>query len=184
MVAPEIVIVQWFEILVHGNDTGSGGVERDRFYRVALHRGILQSSARCLHQRAHVVRVTLGSVVGIVLLTDQRIVRRSAAQSPARAVENRHSYTKRSEIYASDNTHSRSLRMLIHAPTQVACGRLIHGWRYLCEIGRDMMLKATFANIAQQLLQLGDSNHARAAESIERIVREFTFPDVPANRPG
>ena len=49
------------------------------------------------------------------------------------------------------------------------------------KIRRYMVLKSVFANVVQQLLQLGNFDHARTAESLQRIVRKSAFANVAAN---
>ena len=74
--------------------------------------------------------------------------------------------------------------MLKHAPTQVARGSFVHGRRYLRQVGRDVMLKAALANIPQEFLQLWNADHSGTAERIQRVISEFAFADVAADRPG
>src|SRR3984885_6333889 len=44
-----------------------------------------------------------------------------------------------------------------------------------------MMLEPLLADVAQQLLQLGDVGHASAAEGFERITGELAFSDITAD---
>src|ERR1700724_2221320 len=44
------------------------------------------------------------------------------------------------------------------------------------------MLEAALADVAQQVLQLRNPDHAGAAERLQRIVGELTFPDVAVDR--
>ena len=107
MVAPKVIVVQRFEILIHWDDAGTGGIERDGFDRVALDARVHEGAVHGLGQRTHVVRVTLGGMVWIFFLADQRIFRCSGAQPAASAVENRHTNAERSEIDSRDNAHIR-----------------------------------------------------------------------------
>ena len=67
MVAPEVVIVERFEMLVHRDHARTGGVERNRFDLLARDAGRRQRLARGLRQRPHVVGVALRGVVRIFL---------------------------------------------------------------------------------------------------------------------
>src|SRR5580658_10049177 len=105
MIAPEIIVVQRLQIIVHRDDAGTGGVERDGFDRLALYSSGGDGPAHGFGQGPHMVRVTLRGVVRIFLFADQRIIRRSRAEAPARAVEYRYAYAERSEIDTGDNAH-------------------------------------------------------------------------------
>ena len=49
------------------------------------------------------------------------------------------------------------------------------------EVGGDVVLEAVLADVAEQLLQARDFDHAGAAESFERIVGERALADVAAD---
>ena len=66
------------------------------------------------------------------------------------------------------------------APAQVARGASCTAARRR-QVGRDVVLEAVFADVAQQALQVGDADYAGAAEGVERIVGEFAFADVAAD---
>src|ERR1035437_6948553 len=72
--------------------------------------------------------------------------------------------------------------MLINAPTQIPRSSLAHRRRHRRQVSRYMVLEAALADVAKQLLQLGDAHHAGAAKSLERIVGELAFPHVALNR--
>ena len=44
-----------------------------------------------------------------------------------------------------------------------------------------MMLEAVAADVAHELLQLGDMGHRPVAEGVQRVVRQLALADVGAN---
>ena len=70
--------------------------------------------------------------------------------------------------------------MMMAFPAQVP-RRLMHGFRNIAEVGRHVVLKALATNVLQQLLQLRNFRHARAAKSFQRIVGEFTLACIAAH---
>src|ERR1700722_4432684 len=71
--------------------------------------------------------------------------------------------------------------VVVHAPTQIARGRLVYRTTHLREISRDMMLEALLTDQSQQLLQPWNPGHACAAKSLQRIVSKLPLPHVSAN---
>ena len=69
------------EMRIDGDHAGAGGVERDGLDGAAVDAGVLDGAVRGGGQRAHVIGVALGGVVGIFLLAEQRVVGCSGAET-------------------------------------------------------------------------------------------------------
>ena len=74
----------------------------------------------------------------------------------------------------------KSLFVPVHRPAEVFAGGLVDGGGGGGEVGGDVVLEAVLADVAQQLLHVGDLDHAGAAEGVERIVGEGALADVAA----
>ena len=109
MVAPEIVVVERLELVIDRDDARPGRVDGDRLDRAPRHARLGERLARRLGERVHVVRVALGSVVGIVLGAVQRILRRPRPDPPARAIDEGDADREGAEIDACDDGHERFL---------------------------------------------------------------------------
>src|ERR1035441_3713389 len=68
--------------------------------------------------------------------------------------------------------------MLMYLPSEVPRGCLPDRRRHRGHVGSHVVLEATLTNEAQQALQIGDFDHAGAAEGGEWVVGEAAFADV------
>ena len=106
MVAPQVVVVDRLQVRVDGDDARSGGVERDGFDSVPVDRRAADGVVHRLGQRRHVVGVTLGGVVGIVLLAQKRICAGPRAQTAFGAIEDGYADAQRPEVDTGNDTHN------------------------------------------------------------------------------
>src|SRR6185312_8725271 len=74
--------------------------------------------------------------------------------------------------------------VVVHFPAEVADGGFVHRVCGLGEVGGDMMLESSFADVAQKLLHFGNADDAGSAEGFERVLGKLAFPDVAANFSG
>jgi hypothetical protein len=71
--------------------------------------------------------------------------------------------------------------MEVHVPAKIIAGGFIYRASALRKVGGNAVLKAFFADEAQQLLHLWNFNHARAAESFQWIIGETAFANIAAH---
>ena len=81
VIAPQIVVVQWLHALSYRHNTRSGGVKRNRRDRSPIDSCAFDRFPHSDRQSTHMVGVTLGRVVGIVLFSMERILRGTGAES-------------------------------------------------------------------------------------------------------
>ena len=105
VIAPEVVVVERFEVGVDGNYARSGSVKSDSFNLRAVDFGLGDGFARGLGESVHLVRVGLGCVVGVFAFAFERILGRGGAEASTLAVEQRDAHAEGSEIYACDDGH-------------------------------------------------------------------------------
>src|SRR6185312_3033975 len=74
--------------------------------------------------------------------------------------------------------------VVVHFPAEVADGGFVHRARGLGEVGGDMMLESSFADVAQELLHFGNADDAGSAEGFERVLGEFALTYVAADFAG
>src|SRR5258707_51303 len=74
MIAPQVIIVDWFELFVNRNHAGPSSVESDGFDCPALDCRILDGLPHGLGKRSHVIGVALRGVVRIFPLAMQWIL--------------------------------------------------------------------------------------------------------------
>ncbi len=80
-----------------------GGVEGDRQNIVPVHAGRLDGEPRGLGQRIHVRGMGLRGKIRILPVAEDGILRYPMTDRPARAVDDRHTDTLRSKVYAGNN---------------------------------------------------------------------------------
>jgi hypothetical protein len=105
MVAPEVVLVEWLEVFVDGDDAGAGGVEGDGDDAFAGHAGLFKNGTSGADEGLHLVVVGLGSEVRIFALAVERILGRCSADGALLAMDESDADTEGSEIDASDDGH-------------------------------------------------------------------------------
>jgi len=66
----------------------------------------------------------------------------------------------------------------VHGPVEVFGGGFVDRGGGGGEAGGDVVLEAVLADVAEELLHVGDLDHAGAAEGVERFVGEGAFADV------
>ena len=72
----------------------------------------------------------------------------------------------------------------VHLPAEVLAGGLVDGGGGVGEVGGDVVLEAVFADVAEEVLHVGDLDDAGAAEGVEGIVGEGALADVAADLAG
>src|SRR5262249_28458233 len=125
----------------------------------------------------------LRSEIGILAPAMERIFAYGRGQQTALAIHYGSTHAERPEIKADDSSHSllAALRgMPIHLPTEVVGSGFVHRSRHLGHVGSDMVLESLAANVLQQILQVRNLGHARAAKGLQRIISESSFTDVSA----
>ena len=61
--------------------------------------------------------------------------------------------------------------MIVHVPAQVFRQGLVDSISHQRQIDGDMVLLAVLADVAEQLLEVGNLHHAVAAKGIDRVIR-------------
>src|SRR5580765_5529915 len=69
----------------------------------------------------------------------------------------------------------------VHVPAEISGGGFVDGRRNCRQVGGDVMLEALLADVVQQGLHLWNLDHARATESVQRIVRKPSLAHVAAH---
>jgi hypothetical protein len=105
VIAPEVVVVEWLQVGIDGDDAGAGGVERDGGEVVAVDVVFCEDAARGFDEGAHLVGVGLGSVVGVVAFAGEGVFGGGCAEASADAVEECYSNAEGAEINSCDNCH-------------------------------------------------------------------------------
>lgn len=72
----------------------------------------------------------------------------------------------------------------VGGPVEVLGGGLVDGGGGGGEAGGDVVLEAVLADVAEELLHVGDLDDARAAEGVERVVGECSLADVALDLAG
>ena len=115
VIAPEVVVVDGLEVRVDGDDAGAGGVECDGGDVPAVDLVLFEDATRGFDERAHLVGVGLGGVVGVVALTGEGIVGGGCAEASADAVEERYTNAEGSEVDSCNGCHEvASLKLQSH----------------------------------------------------------------------
>ncbi len=73
---------------IHRDHTGTGGIDRYRLDRIAFDSGTRKRRVHRFRQRPQVLGVTLGGMIRIVALADQRVFRGARAQPAVRTIKN------------------------------------------------------------------------------------------------
>src|ERR1700691_5279003 len=76
------------------------------------------------------------------------------------------------------------LRVLMHLPSEVVGGSLVDRAGNGGEVGSHVMLEAVLADVAKELLHVGDFDDAGSAEGVEGIVGESALADVAGDAAG
>jgi len=74
--------------------------------------------------------------------------------------------------------------MPVHGPVEVFGGGFVDRGGGGGEAGGDVVLEAVLADVAEELLHVGDLDHAGAAEGVERVVGEGALADVAGEMPS
>ncbi len=80
MIAPQVIVVQRLQRVVHHHHAGTGRIQRHRQHIFAPHARLLQHASRGLYQRVHLVGVRLGREVRIFPPPMKRILRNRGSQ--------------------------------------------------------------------------------------------------------
>ena len=72
----------------------------------------------------------------------------------------------------------------MHLPAEVVGGGFIDGAGDCGEVGSNVMLEAVLADVAEELLHVGDFDDTCAAEGVERVVGEGAFAYVAGDLAG
>ena len=110
VIAPQVVVIEWFEILAHWNDAGAGCVEGDCGNCFSVDSGSLQRIACGGSQSGHLIGVRLGSKVGVVAAAMQGIGGRGGADGAGLAVDEGDANAECAEVDAGNDGHGLALR--------------------------------------------------------------------------
>jgi len=105
MVAPEVVVVEGFEVFADGNHAGAGGVEGHGCNGLAIDASGGEDVASSGGQGGHLVGVGLGGEVGIVAAAVERVRGSGGADGTARAVDKGDAHAESAEVNAGDDGH-------------------------------------------------------------------------------
>src|SRR5580658_2198008 len=107
MVAPEVVLTEWFQSLANGNHAGAGGVERDGGHCIAVHAGRAQRVAGRGGESSHLVGMGLGSEIRVFAAAMKGIRGGCGADRSALAVDESNANAEGAEINAGDDGHGK-----------------------------------------------------------------------------
>src|ERR1700744_2492341 len=111
VIAPEVVVVERFEVFANRNDAGAGGIERNRFDLRAVDTGFGDGFACRFDERVHLVLVGLRGVVGVIAFALERVFGGCSAEPASFAVEQGDAYAECTKIYAGYDGHPASSLM-------------------------------------------------------------------------
>ncbi len=105
MIAPQVVLVQRLHEIVHRDDAGACGVERDGSNLLPMNSGGFDSGPCRFRQSAHVIRVRLRGEIRIFALAMEWVLGNRSAEAATIAGENGDPHRESAKVDACDDSH-------------------------------------------------------------------------------